>query len=77
MNRDILKRYLAQAEEHVRLGWSHIERQRRIIQELESKGLDSSVAREILTQFAEIQTLHIADRDRLVGEMSAASGDSD
>lgn len=70
METAVLLEHLAQAERHVRQGAEHIRRQREIIAELEGHGHDSTAAKKLLTQFEEMQALHIADRDRLKSELA-------
>ena len=65
MGRAMLQANLAQAECHVAEGERHIARQREIVAELERDGHDSTDAMLLLYQFADIQCLHVADRDRL------------
>jgi hypothetical protein len=73
MNRTILQDHLAQAERHVAEGEGHLSRQREIVTKLERDGHDSVSARATLAQFEELQAMHIADRDRLLRELSEAS----
>jgi hypothetical protein len=60
---------LAQAEDTVELGASHIVRQRELVVELECLGFYPSQANELLVLFKEMQALHIATRDRLLREL--------
>jgi hypothetical protein len=69
MNRNILLRHLEQAEAHVAQGVRHIERQRQIVADLERGGHDAERAREALKLFEDMQALHVANRDRLVGAL--------
>jgi hypothetical protein len=69
MERALIVEHLAQAERHVAEGQQHIERQRQIIRELERDGHDLAIAEALLTQFEEMQLLHISDRDRLRVEL--------
>jgi hypothetical protein len=66
MDRAQLAQFLQQAEDRVRQGEDHIRHQQRIIAELERDAHDSSMARNILATFEDIQALHIAGRDRLI-----------
>jgi hypothetical protein len=66
----MIQDHLAQAEEHVQLGLTHIAKQHAIIAELERDGLDAKMARELLTTFEEMQRSHVADRDRLREELA-------
>jgi hypothetical protein len=57
--------HLARAERHVAQGEQHILRQRELIDALQRKGDDTSLAEDLLRRFEETQRMHIADRDRL------------
>ena len=70
MDRDILKRHLAQVEEQVAIGATNIARQRDLIAELHRDGHHASQAKQMLAQFLDLQAMHIADRDRLIKELS-------
>ena len=61
--------HLALAEEHVVLGAKNVARQREIIAELQRDGHDTTQAWALLTEFEQLQAMHIADRDRLLGEL--------
>ncbi len=71
VDRAMVERHLAQAERHVAEGERHIARQRQIVVELESDGHDLEAARDLLAQFETMQAMHVADRDRLRGELAA------
>ena len=60
---------LALAEEHVALGAKNVARQREIIAELERDGHDATQAWELLAQLEQLQAMHVADRERLLGEL--------
>jgi hypothetical protein len=68
--KQMLTEHLYQAERHVALGEHHIERQRQIIHDLERGGHDTTAAKACLTQFEEMQLLHIRGRDRLREELA-------
>ena len=74
MDRTVLLNHLALAEQHVAQGERHLSRQREIIAETEAAGRDSALARELLHTFEATQATHMADRDRLLRELSQASG---
>jgi hypothetical protein len=57
--------HLAIVRRHVAKGEQIVARQREIIARLESAGCDASDAKRLLLQFEELQSLHVADRDRL------------
>jgi hypothetical protein len=71
-DRKLLEDRLEQVEGHVRLGFEHIKRQREIVADLKSSGNDSALAEDLLRTFEAMQTGHLADRDRLVQELSAS-----
>jgi hypothetical protein len=70
MDRNMLRRRLAVAEAHLAGVERSLARQRNLIEELESGGHDSEEARRLLRIFEQLQAAHIADRDRLGGELS-------
>ena len=74
MDREVLRAHLAQAEDNVTLGEQHIAKQRALIEKLEGDGHDTVKARELLAVFEETQVLHVADRDRLLRELSKPQG---
>jgi hypothetical protein len=69
MDKALLEQHLAIAQRHVVQGESIIARQRQILVDLERGGHDTAEARRLLAQFLELQALHVADRDRLRGEL--------
>lgn len=71
--RKSIESLLREAEQHVALGESHIRRQRELIVELEADGLADMAerARDILARFENVQSLYVAQRDKLVKELSA------
>jgi hypothetical protein len=73
MDQAMLLNHLAMTERHVAEGELHIKRQHEIIAELGGDGHDTQMARELLKQFEETQTSHIAHRDRLAKEMAEKS----
>ena len=70
MDRTLTRRHLAEAERTVALGQSHLERQFRIIAELERRGHDATGARDLLVIFLAIQAQHEAHRDQLLEELN-------
>jgi hypothetical protein len=70
MDRKMLKRHLAQAKAHIETGRKNIARQRKAIAKLERGGQDTNKARAALTQFEELQAMHLADRDRILRELA-------
>jgi len=73
MDREMLQKHLAQAEEHVALGEHHVSRQREVVAELERAGHDTAEARRLLAHFEQMQKMHLADRDRIRHEMAQNS----
>lgn len=70
MQRAMIEQHLAQAERHVTQGERSLTRQRDMIAGLETHGHNSLAARQLLTQFEELQAMHVAARDRLRRELS-------
>ena len=66
---DTLEQRLAQAEGHMAMSKRHIASQREFATGLLRDGHDASQALALLLRFEELQQLHIADRDRLRGEL--------
>jgi hypothetical protein len=76
MQKATIQEHLALAREHIEQGEKSIERQRRVVADLQNDGHAASQACKLLTQFQELQALHIADRDRLERELADnADGD--
>jgi hypothetical protein len=70
VDRAIIERHLAAAEEHVALGEKTIANQRRVLENLLRDGHDTAIAEKLLTAFLDTQDLHIADRNRLREELA-------
>ena len=70
MDQEMLKRHLAEAEEHIATGDKNIARQRDLIAQLERDGHDTASARTFLHEFEQLQAQHIAERERLLRELS-------
>ena len=70
MDREMLKRHLAQAEENIATGDKNIARQRDVIAQLERDGHDTASARSFLREFEQLQAVLIAERERLLSELS-------
>jgi hypothetical protein len=70
MDRAMLMRHLAQAEQHIADGERHLTRQRATICELEQDGFDAVAARALLASFKQTQALHVAHRERVSAEIS-------
>ena len=71
LNIAILQDHLAMAERHVASGNRVITR-RQLINQLEAGGHDTALAQSLLARFEGSQALHLADRDRLINELSSA-----
>jgi hypothetical protein len=71
MERATLEDHLAQAERHVAEGEEHIAQQRELVTKIEREGHDTTSALFLLSQFEEMQQMHIADQERLRGELAA------
>jgi hypothetical protein len=71
MDKATLEQHLALAEEHVAKSQKHIARQQELVAELERHGHTrvAEEARRLLTQFLELNVLHVAHRDRLKQEL--------
>jgi len=68
-DRDTLKQHLAQAEGYMAMSKGHIASQRAFVAGLSRDGHDASQATSLLLRFEELQQLHIADRNRLRGQL--------
>jgi hypothetical protein len=69
MERSLLEKHLAIAERHVRLGASHLKRQRSVIATYDRLGRNTALSRELLAMFEHLQVEHVAHRDRLLREL--------
>jgi hypothetical protein len=65
MDQNMILDHLAMVSRHVTRGEQIVARQREIIARLERAGCDTSYAKRLLLQFEEVQSLHVADCDRL------------
>jgi cell division protein FtsX len=75
MDREMHLENLAMVERHVAKGIRQVERQREIANKLERDGHPGAAheARKLLTQFEEIQALHIAHRERILKKLAEDS----
>lgn len=73
MDRCMLAEHLRKAERALQRCARHIERQHQIIEELESGGRGTQIARDLLRVFEQTQDLHVINRNRLVREMNETS----
>ena len=69
MDRAVLLRHLAAAENHIAKGAEHIRRQREIVAELERDGHDAELARKLLVEFENMQHQNITESYRHVKEL--------
>jgi hypothetical protein len=73
MDRNMILDHLAVVRRHVARGEQIVARQRETIARLERAGCDTSDATRLLLQFEELQSLHVADRERLEKMLSEIS----
>ena len=64
------EKHLAMAQKHIAMDESHIARQRELVKKLEPYGPVSEQAKALLAQFEALHAMHIADRNRLIQELS-------
>jgi len=76
MNRDSLLTDLDQANRHLVQDRVHIECQREIVARLKWVGFAQDVARaeQLLGLFEQIQTAHVADRERILAALGKLAG---
>jgi len=70
MDRDSLLQHLAGAERRAADGERHLERQRRILEELHQDRHDTRRAEDLLRTFEESQAMHRADLARIREELA-------
>jgi hypothetical protein len=72
MDRSVLEQYLAMVERHVAESERHIARQRELVSKLMRDGDHDMIpgAQQFLALLEDMQTLHVADRDRLRAELT-------
>ncbi len=76
MRQEIVERHLKAAERRVAIGETCVARQRAVIARLERDEGHQALLREairLMAQLLKIQALHLADRDRLISELSRAA----
>jgi hypothetical protein len=66
-----LKHLLEDAEMRVQRGQRNIDHQREVISALERVDQDATIAKALLKIFEKANEIHVADRDRLIKELSA------
>ena len=69
MDREMLQRHLEQTEVHLAASDKLIADQRALLARLEQRGFDIASATGVLGNLEELRKLHVADRDRLLGEL--------
>ena len=67
-------RHLAEANEHIAQGKATIAKQRAVVAELERKGRDSSLAKEVLDVLLYLQATHERHRDMILRELGRRQG---
>ena len=72
MDRASIEQHLELAKRHVTEGEALIAGQREVVFQLQLDELDSSMALRLLDTFLELQVMHVADKERLQKELSAA-----
>jgi hypothetical protein len=73
MDRNTILDHLAMVRRHVARGEQIVTQQHEIIARLERAGCDTSDAERLLLQFEEVQSLHVAHRERLEKKLSEMS----
>jgi hypothetical protein len=73
MDRKMILDHLAMVRRHVARGEQIVAHQREIIARLERGGCDTSDAKRLLLQFEEVQSQHVAHRERLEKMLSEMS----
>jgi hypothetical protein len=73
MDRHMILEHLAQARRHVAEAERHVAHQREIIAEKERDGHDTAGSKQLLKEFEQFYTMHVAERDRLEKELVEAS----
>ena len=65
MDREKLRQYLNQTENHIATTNQLVTDQRALIERFEELGYDTAPSKTILAHLEQLRELHIADRDRL------------
>ena len=74
MDRAFFEHALLLALRHIEIGHRNVARQREIVAELGRDGYDTTLARDLLANFEELQLIHIADRDRVLQKLTLLAG---
>jgi hypothetical protein len=72
MDRAVWQEHLAQTEWHIVEAEKRVARQREIVAELERDGHRTTAARSRLAAFERLLSMHLADRQRLRGELGSS-----
>ena len=70
MDRAFFEHALLLALQHIEIGHRNVARQREIVAELGRDGHDTTLARDLLANFEELQLIHMADRDRVLQKLN-------
>jgi hypothetical protein len=73
MDRQMILVHLAAASRHAVQCEQHVARQRELVEQMERRGQDSSLAKQTLQQFEASLAMHVADRDRLEKQLAETS----
>lgn len=65
-----VERHLRKAQQHVALGRKLVDKQHAVLLALQADDHATDVAKELLAKLEEIQSMHIADRARLLDELA-------
>jgi hypothetical protein len=69
VNRDLLQELVVHAEEVVLHGTEQIARQKRLIEDMRRRAVDTAVAEKLLSTFEATHATHVAHRNRLRREL--------
>jgi hypothetical protein len=72
MDRAKIEEHLQQTDSHIALGEKHLERQHKIIAELQRDGHDTTAATDLLATLEETQRLHVDTRKTILEEWGSA-----
>jgi hypothetical protein len=67
---NVLQRHIEEAESRVQRGQRNVDRQRKVVSELERDNDDATIAKRLLSMLEKALAIHIADRDRLTKRLS-------
>jgi hypothetical protein len=72
-DRGLLFEHLEQALHHVANGEAHVRQQRGIVAWLDARGLDASIARDLLATYERVLIMHTADRRKSLADLTVRS----